>query len=455
MNHNTIALGVCGTFGSPNGFQQCFYQPTPFSRSLDLDSKSLEVCAGAPLFMLRRDGATETVCLAAYSSAREPQSSRRGTFIGSALVLPAGHFSAEALQSLIEELHNDVISAPQNLVDGVLQVSEAVALTVAEPHTLKAAEESLQAGRQQSVSVMAGQVALVSGTAGQLARFLEWSFRYFPHYDTLYFTANADTQRSVDTKGLVPVLTWKQFESEKEALVAEEKAAIRQAQELERQASQKPKRKSSAASSDSSPFELWESGAQWSRSEREQRIEEHNNLLRLYHSVAAQLQKAAETGSIVPAGKEKHRKKRRLNLYKMAFWILLTLLIVGGSYWAITTLQQRKEAVAEALALADRDKFEHAPLDPAPTANLDSATRALLFPQGLRGWSADSVTSVMYAQKPDLTAEYWPRMQSKYRNALVAGNSGCFVGSGTAFYCICDTLAFIPVHQEGILLPTE
>ena len=446
MNQPTLALGVCGTFGSPNGFQQCFYQPTLFSRSLDLDSKVLEVSAGEPLFMLRRDGTTNTVCLAAYSFAREPQSSRRGTFIGSALALPAGQFSAEALSALIEELHNDVISEPQNIVDGVLQVSEAVALTVAEPHHLKAAEESLRAGRQQPVPVIDGQVALVSGTAEQLTLFLQWAFRYFAHFDTLYFTANPDTQRSAGLKTLVPVLSWKQFEREKDALIAAEKAAARQSQESARP-NAKRLRQETPPSGKSRPFEPWDGDdVQWSRSEREQRIEEHNNLLHLYQSVMTQLQKPATSSS---QGGEKHRKKKRPNKYKMAFWSLLLMVTAVGAYWGISRFLRHKSSVADALALADREQFDRSPLAPAPTANLDNPTRALLFPQGLRGWSADSITSVMYAQKPEITAEYWPRMQAKYRNALVAGNSGCFVGSGTTYYCICDSLSFIPVHREG------
>ena len=266
MNHNTIALGVCGTFGSPNGFQQCFYQTTPFSRSLDLDSKALEIAPGEPLFMIRRDGDTHTVCLAAYSSAREPQSSRRGTFIGSAVALPAGQFSAQKLSDLIVELHSDVILAPENIVDGVLQVGEAVKLTVAEPHALKGAEESMQAGRQKSLPVLPGQVALIAGSPQNLTAFLETGLHYFTDFDTLYFTANADTHRNAVQKGLVPVLSWQQFESEKEIIVQQEKAAAKQAEEAKRAASKKKSKTASSPAEEVAFFEPWEQGAQWSRS---------------------------------------------------------------------------------------------------------------------------------------------------------------------------------------------
>lgn len=446
MNHPTITLGVCGTFGSPNGFQQCFYQATPFSRSLDLDSKALEVAAGTPLFMLRRDGDTNTVCLAAYSAAREPQSSRRGTFIGSAIVLPAGQYGAAALQALIEELHNDVISAPQNMVDGVLQVSEAVGLTVAEPNNLKAAEDSLQAGRQQFTSVVAGQVALVSGLASQLAQFIQWAFRYFPHFDTLYFTANANTQHNAAQKGMVPILNWPQFESEKEAVVAAEKAAQKQAEESKRADSQRGKKGASPAGGNTAFAEWDETDTQWSTSERKQRVAEHNNLLAHYNSLAAQYQIPDE-----PAGKspkpKKAKKVRRLNRYKIAFFVLALLVAGAGSYLLFAGSQQRKANEAAAIAIANRQKAGQAPLNPAPNATLDSTLRATLFPGSLRGFSADSITAIVYANAATRATETWPQMQAQYRNTLVAANPGCFVGTGNAYWFVCDSLPVLPVRR--------
>ncbi len=440
MNPNTIALGVCGTFGSPNGFQQCFYQPTPFSRSLDLDSKALEVAPGEPLFMIRCDGDTGAVCLAAYSAAREPQSSRRGTFIGSAIGLPAGRFRAEALSDLIRELHQDVISAPENMVEGVLQVSEAVKLTVAEPHSLKKAEASVQAGPQRRVSVVPGQVALIAGKTENLAAFLDAGLHYFAHFDTLYFTANTDTQQSATQKGLVPVWSWAQFAGEKEAMVQQEKAAAKKLEEAKRPAAKK-KPKTASPASETAFFEPWEQTPQWSRSEREKHIEAHNLLLQLYQNLAAQVQ---QTGNELPLQEEKPRRKRRLNRYKIAFWGLVVAVVCTGGYLLYRGAQQKKADAAATAALLEQQQESMRPLKPAPNAGLDSAGRATLFPQGFRGWSADSVTAQLYAGKPEVAAA-WPKMRARYRNALVAANKSCFVGSGNAFYCICDSLALVPV----------
>lgn len=226
---NMIGLGVFGTFGQPFGFQQYFYYDLNFNKSLDLNPNAIEVYPNSELYSVNRclSGGKYMVCFSIYTYARELNSSRGGTFIGSSVVLLESYIEAICIYKVLKELHQDVINNEGNVKNDCIQVDEAVKLNVREPFEFLQAKSKVRKISENNYHKRHNDSKfLIRSDNGvnyeaQVISFFERAMNYYVDVDTLYFTSNDLIINNVRDKGLIKILDWNAFISQNQGEVSQ------------------------------------------------------------------------------------------------------------------------------------------------------------------------------------------------------------------------------------------
>ena len=91
MNNN-INLIAFGTFGNPNGFRQTFFignrELSKSVKTFDLNTNAIKLFQDAGIYAIRKEYAAghNIISYSVYSFAKEQNSERSGTFIGSSIL---------------------------------------------------------------------------------------------------------------------------------------------------------------------------------------------------------------------------------------------------------------------------------------------------------------------------------------------------------------------------------
>ena len=223
MENHSIGIGVCGTFGSPHGFQQKFYLDALFGKSLDLNAKAIEVYPGSELYSVKKDCIDDvfSICITVYTYAKELSSSRRGAFIGSSIVLNNVYVSSQDIYNLLIELHRDIVTDNNNIRDGVLQVDKVYDINVRQPNyynKINPRDISFQGSKCSYNNDEKEEFVFVDDpfkSEQYLLDFFDASLKYFSDIDTLYFTFDERIKSYVDQQGLLSSVTWEHFNLQK------------------------------------------------------------------------------------------------------------------------------------------------------------------------------------------------------------------------------------------------
>ncbi|MFZ4523954.1 MAG: hypothetical protein ACOYOE_00005, partial [Chlorobium sp.] len=239
---NSISVGVFGTFGSPNGFQQYFYFDAVFRKSLDLNPNAIQIYSGPELFSIKKDvyNGIYSICCSIYTYAKEKNSSRGGTFIGSCVILQEAYVDSVDIYNLLIELHKDTINNEKNILNSIIQVSEAVKIEVTQPlsfEKVKSRIQHIETPDYYSFNINSNKTLFISGAdshhsqENQIIKFIENSIKHFPDTDTLYFTFNDEIIDYVNKKKLLKIANWGTFISYAQEAVRQrerEQEAVRQ-----------------------------------------------------------------------------------------------------------------------------------------------------------------------------------------------------------------------------------
>jgi hypothetical protein len=219
---NSIGLCVFGTFGHPFGFQPRFFEGAKFSQNLDLNANAIELNSESELFVVKKElsNGDYRVCCCIYTFAREPQSSRNGSFIGSGVILTNCTFNGEDIYECLMEFHNDTIRNPQNIINNVLQVNKATDLIVYNLPKLDKIKESVSPIEAKSLSIDHKDSILIASSSNlnesqlrcEVGKFFAQSINQMPNIGTMYFTTNAEVINYVKYKNLIKVISADEFE---------------------------------------------------------------------------------------------------------------------------------------------------------------------------------------------------------------------------------------------------
>jgi hypothetical protein len=221
--NNRVGLGVFGTFGEPNGYQQLFYHGVVFSGSLDLDETKIEFYPGERLYAVKRElrDGVYTVCLCAYSFVRELNTERFGTFLGNCIVLQDGYAEADYVFRAVNALHDNVVCNTQNVENSILvpqQVQEVVLREGEEFLALRANVIPVSKTPFFSSAVTEGKEFFVTPNplseddrSTQVTQLFEKALKDFTDTETIYFSFDRNVYEFVAKEAKIEVKDWDDY----------------------------------------------------------------------------------------------------------------------------------------------------------------------------------------------------------------------------------------------------
>lgn len=226
--NNRIGLGVFGTFGDPHGYQQEFYFDVRFVNSLDLNEFAIEFYPGADLYSVKREiiDGVYTVCFCIYTYARELNTERFGTFIGSCIVLQDSYTDADYVYQSLKELHKSILSNPAYLKGNTINVATAKDISVTEPADFVAARANAipisktpfftpYVDPQKNYLVLP-YADTTDAIDAQVLRFFDEAQKYHTDTTTLYFSTDSNVADFVKQEDILEVQDWQTFCSRKQ-----------------------------------------------------------------------------------------------------------------------------------------------------------------------------------------------------------------------------------------------
>ncbi len=226
--NNRIGLGVFGTFGDPHGYQQEFYFDVRFVNSLDLNEFAIEFYPGSDLYSVKREivDGVYTVCFCIYTYARELNTERFGTFIGSCIVLQDSYTDADYIYQSLKELHKSILSNPAYLKGNTINVATAKDISVTEPSDFVAARANAipisktpfftpYVDPQKNYLVLP-DTNTSDATEAQVLQFFEEAQKYHTDTTALYFSTDSNVADFVKQEEILEVQDWQTYCSRKQ-----------------------------------------------------------------------------------------------------------------------------------------------------------------------------------------------------------------------------------------------
>ncbi len=230
---NSINLIAFGTFGNPNGFKQTFFVgSTELAKSVktfDLNTNAIKLFANSKIFSIRKDyqNGFNSIAYSIYTYAREQNSDRSGTFIGSSILFTNKIAKEHLTISQLNEFHKQLVS--KNVSNDTISVNHSDKFSVVKPKDFDKIEFHLREienlnFRQNTDTYL---VVFCSINDHNLNHFFEKSIDLLNVYDTIYFTDNPEVAEFVHQKGIFKLIQnvgeKRDFEREINNLIEERK----------------------------------------------------------------------------------------------------------------------------------------------------------------------------------------------------------------------------------------
>lgn len=426
---STYFFSAFGTFGNPNGFRQSYFlggnaETVKHIRTFDLKTDAVQLFPGSRVYGMRLESAGSSciVSYTVYSFAKEQNSQRGGTFIGSSLIFVDKTAPESLTIDVLEEFHQYL--ERHNVDDGTIAINHSDKFSIHMPKDYDKINLNARPVESLGVSQSGNNYLMVyTGTgASQLQTLFSKALGLLTAYDMIYFTESREVAEFVQHKGIFKIVDLNGFdreiqksqeeklrmvtsfihdlEKEKENLKGDKKTII---DDLERQISQNERRhqenekKISESKSEIAVIhnEFDQYAAKMDTLINTLKSDEKVEAVRKLHlesrkTFADKIRQGKDFGalnSISPASPFPQRnvkpplgndledfrrdhsenKKRGLNGYKIAFWSLLLLMLAGICGYLVLLDQGkiRGFAIEEKVAVADHQSDDTLIKEPA------------------------------------------------------------------------------------------
>lgn len=235
MNNN-INLIAFGTFGNPNGFRQTFFignrELSKSIKTFDLNTNAIKLFPGASIYAIRKEYADghNIISYSGYSFAKEQNSERSGTFIGSSILFTGKIAEENITIKVLNEFQENLCD--KNVINDVISVNHSDQFSVSKPSDFDKTEYHLKEIEDLNFIQNSNKVLVVfcETKPDKLQSYFRQSIDLLNVYDTIYFTQSKEVAEFVAQKGIFKliqnVVDKKEFEQEIQALQAERKRKI-------------------------------------------------------------------------------------------------------------------------------------------------------------------------------------------------------------------------------------
>lgn len=209
---NSINLIAFGTFGNPNGFKQTFFvgskELAKSVKTFDLNTNAIKLFANSKVYAIRKEYANgfNSIAYSVYTYAREQNSDRSGTFIGSSILYTNKIAKEHITIAQLNEFHNQLVN--KNVSSDTISVNHSDKFSVVKPKDFDKIEFHLREienlnFRQNTDNYL---VVFCNINDYNLNQFFEKSIDLLNVYDTIYFTDNQEVAEFVHQKGIFKLI---------------------------------------------------------------------------------------------------------------------------------------------------------------------------------------------------------------------------------------------------------
>jgi hypothetical protein len=208
-----ISLIAFGTFGNPNGFRQTFFdggskELAKSVKTFDLNTNALKLFPNSKIYSIRKEYAAgfNSIAYSLYSYAKEKNSDRSGTFIGSSILFTERIGEENVTLNQLNEFHSSLIA--KNVQNDVIMVNHSDRLSVSKPKEFEKIEYHLREIENLNFIQTTGKTLVVfSPTNGDvLSKLFKSSIDLLNVYDTIYFTDSREVAEFVNQKGIFKII---------------------------------------------------------------------------------------------------------------------------------------------------------------------------------------------------------------------------------------------------------
>ncbi|AZA77332.1 hypothetical protein EG347_07330 [Chryseobacterium sp. G0186] len=240
---STYFFSAFGTFGNPNGFRQSFFLGGNKTiakeiRTFDLKTDAITLFPESHIYSIRKDyvNGCSLISYSVYTFAKEQNSDRGGTFIGSSLIFT----DKAASESLIINTLNDFQDhlEKNNLSDSIITVNHSDQFSIHKPKDFDKIGFNLKEIDDLDFTSASNNYLVVycETNPTSLQSFFHQALELLNSYDTLYFTQSHEIGEFVRQKGIFKIVDTNGFKKEIERLHEERLKAVQNSMaELERE----------------------------------------------------------------------------------------------------------------------------------------------------------------------------------------------------------------------------
>lgn len=233
---STYFFSAFGTFGNPNGFRQSFFLGGNMNiakeiRTFDLKTDAIKLFPQSNIYSIRKDysAGCNLISYSVYTFAKEQNSDRGGTFIGSSLLF----VNKIASEGLIISTLNDFqhILEKNNLSEGIITVNHSDQFSIQKPKDFDKIGFNVREVDELDFTQSGGNYLVVycETNAAQLQTFFKKSIDLLNVFDTIYFTQSHEIGEFVKQKGIFKIVDADGFKKELDNLEEERRRILQNA----------------------------------------------------------------------------------------------------------------------------------------------------------------------------------------------------------------------------------
>jgi len=207
-----INLIAFGTFGNPNGFRQTFFvgskELAKSVKTFDLNTNALKLFPKSKIYSIRKEyvAGFNSIAYSLYSFAKEQNSDRSGTFIGSSILFTDRIGEEIITLNKLNEFHSYLIA--KNVQNDVIMVNHSNELSVSKPKEFEKIEYHLRDIENLNFVQTTSKTLVVFSPTNEdvLSKLLKKSIDLLNMYDTIYFTDSREVAEFVNQKGIFKII---------------------------------------------------------------------------------------------------------------------------------------------------------------------------------------------------------------------------------------------------------
>ncbi|PIF46618.1 hypothetical protein CLU96_3656 [Chryseobacterium sp. 52] len=218
---NTYFFSAFGTFGNPNGFRQSYFlggRPDLAKniRTFDLKTDAVKLFPDTRIYGMRIEsvGSSYLISYVVYTFAKEQNSQRGGTFIGSSLIFVDKIASESLIISALDEFHQYL--EEHNVTDGTITINHSDKFSVNMPKDYDKIHLNAREVEGLTTAQSGNNYLMVYTETGQpqLQSLFSKAVDLLSSYDMIYFTENREVGEFVQQKGIFKIVDLNGFERE-------------------------------------------------------------------------------------------------------------------------------------------------------------------------------------------------------------------------------------------------